>query len=1081
MHQTRSCTPTGCAAENQCIDDPCTSWADQTCGGNDCLSSQMYQSRDCPYHCELESQCDDRDLDSPTPLVDPTCGNGDIVFDFSWTTPGVFTCPVEPIDYFWQVDGSPWSSPQNETSVSAGPYVHGDHTFYVKAKDASERESVAGSVPFSVDAIGPETPVPTYTPTCGLATGTTVTFSWDPVTDDGCSSGTIEYAYNVDEGIDGPWGVWQSQTSIDWIAETGEHTFYVKAKDGKQNESEVGFVTIGVDCTDGPVVTFFDTHCGQWVNKARPEWEWESTATCSPLQPGGSGKPSYQIWLERKENGTYNSIDYQEKNLGDESYAPDFDVEEGWYHLIITVYDICDVFRTYTSEDTLVDLTAPSVTLSCSQGSSPTELTHACLDNICSQENYALWNWTASDSGPYSSGLRSYNTYYWYTNFAGRGYTEDDFWGPAKIPDITEPTTPTHWLKITAYDACGNSETAPGEQVAELKIDTAAPLTAVTEPYGFITLSSSVPPPQNGCYDKEALSALSEFYGTAKDSACAGLVDVDVSLTRLRDDVCLDEAGEDWTSFGCPIWHDTSINELDPPVNEGEVLDWTYSHGLNWAEEEDGMEAYNDECLDLGDIGAKRDCAERVFGYDICSKGRDGFGQEQGTTDSCNLFLYDDTNPVCGNQIIISDSETHGWVTTSTTDVAVDSAGFWDPNCAMATYTATIYRGGSAVWGPNTQIDTICTTNGGYPNNHYVYPSLPPPEIQDGDQLKLCFDVVDCAGNKASDNIQEDCPILEFVEKTEEGLCKTVTIFSPAWFQTQDGSVYGSGTTDKSVISDIPIDATIPYFSLGAPGDVIAGGGMEFGAGSVSEKGWRADSYSGTLYTTKRADFDFFWELFGEPYDAPELTGDTGEACEAKEVAGVSVCYNAEDLTLEPPGASQTPIRFDGKTVIFVGGDLHINREIEVKNQPGSVVVFIVKGNVNISWVLGNDDSLDDSSNIEGVFIVDEKIYSARIAANQGKTCVFDEVTGWSDPGSCEFDHNNDPDYPDNEWPGKRLVAHGIYVTYGGFELTPPYGRNLKTENKLAPAELFVYRVDFFENLPPILKEQFLSWAEIAP
>ncbi|MBA7495521.1 hypothetical protein ES702_06108 [subsurface metagenome] len=781
------------------------------------MPSEMYQTRTCTYGCLPEEQCDPRDLDPPTPSVDPDCGDGETIFDFSWNAPDAANCPVSPIEYYWKVDDELWSEPQTETSVSSGPFAHGDRVFYVKARDTLGRESSSGSISFSVDAQPPGQPELSADPVYSETSPQDVSFSWGAVSDEGCGSSTIESSWKVDSG---DWSSWQAETEASGTYTWGVHVFSVKARDGAGNESEEGSVYFGI------------------------------------------GK---------------------------------------------------------------------------------------------------------------------------------------------------QPFT-------------------------------------------------------QGCFNYEGVFL--NFAGTAKDEACAGVTDVDISIKRNEDNFCWD--GTDWRSaISCPIWLDTDFNNM-PPVNEGQTISWSRTNNIPWPDV-----PWPEE----GNADGR---------YQICSVAEDAFDQKQGPTDSCNTFVYDNTLPTCGNTIELSDAETGGWITTSTEHVLVETAGFWDENCVVATYDARILRSGLKVWPEGedwySQIDTICTTTGGYPNNHYIFRGLPAPGTIDGDQLEICFDVIDCADNRATQHSVEDCPIMEFVP----GLCKIMTIFNPAWLQTKDGNVHVNTTVSKSIFSDIPTGVLNPYFSLGTPGNVSAGGGMGFGAGSVSLKGWRVDNYSGSLYLVEKKGYDYFWQLFGSPIDAPELVGDTGEACEAKRIGGINICYNPGDLTLEPPGASQTPIRFDGETAVFVEGNLQVNRRIEVKAQSGSVVIFFVKGDLNISWDLESDD-VDDPI-LEGVYVVDGRIYSARIAENAGKECIFDEETGYSDPSTCEFDHNNDQDYPENEWPGKRLVTEGTFITYGGFWLTSPYGRNLKgcTEtrlvcNKNTPAELFIYRPDFFENLPDSLKEQFLSWEEVAP
>ena len=1033
MHQVRTCSPAGCDVESRCVDDTCTSWTDQSCGGDACLPSQMYQTRDCTYNCKAEERCDDRTLGSPTPVADPTCGNEETVFDFSWSVPDSSTCPVEPIQYSWKVDDASWSPFQLELTTSAGPFSQGSHIFYVKAKDDSGRESSPGSVSFSVDTIGPDTLQPTYSPVCGVASGDTVTFSWDPVSDEGCASGNIQYSFKID---DDPWSAWQTETSTTWVAETGEHIFYVKAKDGVGNESGIGYITIGVDCFDGPTIDLSVDECSR-ANKRRPYWYWTATPVCAASL---RETDTYYIWLDDDPTEGVHLVPqgFQTENF----FQPSSDLADGYYTLRVRAYDACDQYSDAEVE-AFVDGTPPVFTaFSCVQGTGPDDLDSCCSE--CVSENYVGFSWTAEDQGAYPSGLREENTYYWYANFPPwNGYTTDTSWGPQYIRDSIAPNPNKFY--VLAFDACGNAGSLPPAWVPNLYIDTHPPISNVELP------------PDGSCFGKDDI--FEEFTGTVKDESCFGVKDLDIWIEREKDNFCWD--GSEWKSaISCPIYLDTDLNDLDPPIDDGETLDWSRANDLPWPDD-----------------------SSADGNYRVCSVGEDGQGQRQGATDVCHTFVYDNTLPTCGNTIELSDAETGSWITTSTENVLVQTAGFWDKNCVKATYSARILRNGVKIWPEGAdwyvQEDTICTTTGGYPNNHYVFQGLPPEGTVDGDQLELCFDVIDCAGHKASENSVEDCPILE----EAPNLCKTITIFSPAWFQV-GSNVHVNSTVSKSIFTDIPFQENPnPYFSL-SKGVVSSGGGMDFGLGSVGENVGKLENYSGALYQVDKKDYNYFWQLFGQPSSAPPLKGNTSDPCnDGEEIEGMRVCYNSSDLTIE---SKPNPLEFKNgrKALIFVNGNLQIDRKIRVEK--GSLAVFVVKGDLNISWDL-ESTSVDDPI-LEGIYIVDGRIYSARIARNAGKECIYDEETGYSDPSTCEFDHNNDPDFEDNLWPGKRLVAKGMFISWGGFWLTPPYGRNLKgcTEtrlicNKNTPAELFLYRPDLFQNLPPVFKEQSISWEEVAP
>jgi hypothetical protein len=71
--EVRSCTPSNCALESRCIEDPtccsCAEWINKGCGEGGCPSDKMWQVRNCfPSGCQEESRCiDDESCISETP------------------------------------------------------------------------------------------------------------------------------------------------------------------------------------------------------------------------------------------------------------------------------------------------------------------------------------------------------------------------------------------------------------------------------------------------------------------------------------------------------------------------------------------------------------------------------------------------------------------------------------------------------------------------------------------------------------------------------------------------------------------------------------------------------------------------------------------------------------------------------------------------------------------------------------------------------------------------------------------------------------------------------------------------------
>jgi hypothetical protein len=81
MQQTRTCNPSGCNIESQCVADTCALWSDQECspiGG--CSAGEMYQTRTCTYGCLETSQCIDDPINC---CVQPNY----------WCDSASYTCP----------------------------------------------------------------------------------------------------------------------------------------------------------------------------------------------------------------------------------------------------------------------------------------------------------------------------------------------------------------------------------------------------------------------------------------------------------------------------------------------------------------------------------------------------------------------------------------------------------------------------------------------------------------------------------------------------------------------------------------------------------------------------------------------------------------------------------------------------------------------------------------------------------------------------------------------------------------------------------------------------------------------------
>lgn len=910
--------------------------------------------------------------------------------------------------------------------------------------------------------------VPGSCDVCSLSVGDTITFEWNEPSDPG-SATVSDYRWAIDDSDpdDGGWSGWQTERTSAWgpeLGDDGPHTFYVQARDSLGNEGSVGSVPFGVDCGLGPVVTLEVDECTR-TQKARPYWWWSADPRCAPaLDPDDP----YYYRFDANNDAV---IDDQGYTTGT-SYTPSVDLSDGYHTLYVQAIDSCGVAGDVAEAEAFVDATPPAISLACSRGPDSESLYDCSLvGEECSVDNVALWNWSASDPGTYASGLRTEDTYYVQSNFAGSYYTTETSWGPNVVPDTNERTTPTHWLKVSAFDACANMTTVPDSEVDELKIDTKPPWGAFTEP-------------ANRCYHSEDVATT--FRGTATDDSCWGVVDVDIRIER-------DPTSEYWDSSdwsATEIWHDTSLNEVSPALNNGLSWDWNYTPAIDWSTYSSWSSSQEES-------------------FNMCLRGRDDYGyvQDGGTYPySCQELVVDDILPRCGDAFIVLDSTTNGPVTTESAGLLItmaDTEPFYDPNCELALYMISIYRGGIGegfrYWGtdgPITQVDYSCQGSMplGYPNNTYNSGSMPPSgTMQDGDIMEICFDVEDCAGNRASENDSEDCPLISDYTVTSDGICQYIYIQHPSWLQAQGGGVCShSEDEETSIYSLVPGEAVNPepYFILPPDDLVFSKGEINLGYGQTSESDWRILSYPNSLYTAKPMDYDYIWGLYGSPESAPEFGVQGNNLCHdsgAYELINDTyVCKSSGDLSLEGPPDTPLRVQSGRQTLVFVNGNLQINRKVQSPDD--GVIIFVVKGNIYVDWKLeslGSDDPI-----LKGVFIASQddvgekgQFVSAQDTTKSELTCDPEDSEN-----TCEFDPHNDPLRSDDPEPGNRAVFEGIYISYGGFKLTPPYGRNLKacidgrTEcNRNTPAELFIFNENLFDNLPDLFKEQPYSWAEVKP
>ena len=136
--------------------------------------------------------------------------------------------------------------------------------------------------------------------------------------------------------------------------------------------------------------------------------------------------------------------------------------------------------------------------------------------------------------------------------------------------------------------------------------------------------------------------------------------------------------------------------------------------------------------------------------------------------------------------------------------------------------------------------------------------------------------------------------------------------------------------------------------------------------------------------------------------------------------------------------------------VILVDGDLLISTEIKVN--PGSTAVFVVKGDITVDKSIGESDITSTNTNLEGMYSADNDFI----------------IDGYHD---CSA-HGSD----------LRLNLAGNVVTgAGGSSGSLVNNRDLCDGNLICPVFFVSARPDFLLNLPTLMRYSNYTWQEIAP
>ena len=266
------------------------------------------------------------------------------------------------------------------------------------------------------------------------------------------------------------------------------------------------------------------------------------------------------------------------------------------------------------------------------------------------------------------------------------------------------------------------------------------------------------------------------------------------------------------------------------------------------------------------------------------------------------------------------------------------------------------------------------------------------------------------------------------------------------WFQTKEGDVHAEGTISS------PIYPEDTYFCAADAGDypgLVSYNDSEpdFGRQGTtpSEKGWLAeDDFS----ITHR--FDYFYSKLGSPTEVFDCDTNTSPD------DGIYLANNPPDGEC---GINKNLDFGTKKVVIFVDGDLKIDKPAEIKVGSGGFLAFIVKGDINIDGNIGN----------KSTFFAPEVPFDGFNAHLQGVYIADGVINTYYNKGV-------------GDGSGFRLVAAGIFVA-NDFYLK----RDLKDDcsegicNETTPSELFIARPDLFVNIPDELKTSYFFEQEVAP
>jgi len=291
------------------------------------------------------------------------------------------------------------------------------------------------------------------------------------------------------------------------------------------------------------------------------------------------------------------------------------------------------------------------------------------------------------------------------------------------------------------------------------------------------------------------------------------------------------------------------------------------------------------------------------------------------------------------------------------------------------------------------------------------------------------------------------------------------------WWQAQEGNVYGFNGYNNFVPSACENDVNAPICDANVVirnvDDDPKSAGIPLSGGTISSGGYF------TAYddiTEPHAENTQHSNMIKENYDYFVKNVDLNTV--------QNLPTSGSTLTSVPTGGTN----YDGAEVFDYSGNLTVSFDTQVVDSATKIIIF-VDGNVTIQ----NDGSVGDR-----VLEVEKGGYFAIIAS--GSITFENEIGNACSFPSCPSESTNIDgvyvastrliieDDGDDALVDNMFVGEGTFVGWEGinlnrsFDTTSPIDRAINNEY---PTERFIFRPDFNENTPELLKHPNLVWQEV--